>query len=625
MSDTRPPIRYRIAPRHPEAHLFEASVTVDRPDPAGQTFTLPAWIPGSYMIREFARHVVRISARCGRRPIALEKIDKHTWRAASCDGPLNVVCEIYAWDLSVRGAHLDTTHGFFNGPCVFLRVEGQEDSPCAVEILPPSGAAYRRWRVATAMAEAGARRHGFGTYRASSYDELIDHPVEMGEFALTGFSTRGVDHEVAITGRHAADLERLARDLERVTAQHIDFFGTRAPMRRYVFLVTAVGEGYGGLEHRASTALLCSRDDLPRRGVARQDDRYRTFLGLASHEYFHTWNVKRIKPAAFSPYDLGRENYTRLLWAFEGITSYYDDLALVRCGLLTAPQYLSALARTMTAVERGSGRTKQSVAESSFDAWIKYYRQDENAPNAIVSYYAKGSLVALALDLTIRRASNGRKSLDDVMRALWQEFGRTGRGVGEADIEPLAERISGVRLGRFFRSAVHSCDELELAPLLQAFGIKVVRRAAESASDRGGNPARQRDDGAPRAVLGARTEAIGTDVRLAQVFDGGCAQAGGLSAGDVLLAFDGIRVTPGNVERLLERRRPGERVRVHAFRRDELIERDLRLLPAPQDTYALTIDDHAAPARKRLRDAWLAPARGGSGNRRTRHAKAHDA
>lgn len=600
------PIRYRIAPRHPEAHLFEVGVRIEEPDPGGQALSLPAWIPGSYMIRDFARHVVRIAARCGRRPIALEKLDKHTWRAAPCDGPLDVHCEIYAWDLSVRGAHLDTTHGFFNGPCVFLRVEGQADTPCDVEILPPSGSAYRRWRVATAMARAGARRHGFGAYRAGSYDELIDHPVEMGEFALAGFAARGVEHEVAITGRQNADLERLARDLERMTAHHIDFFGGQAPINHYVFLVMAVGEGYGGLEHRASTALLCSRDDLPRRGVEKQDDRYRTFLGLASHEYFHAWHVKRIKPAAFVPYDLSRENYTQQLWAFEGITSYYDDLALVRCGLMTPPQYLSTLARAMTAVERGSGRKKQTVTESSFDAWIKYYRQDENAPNAIVSYYAKGSLVAAALDLTIRRASRGRKSLDDVMRALWEDYGKTGRGLGETEIEALAERASGVRLERFFARALYSCEDLALAPLLNAFGIKVSRSPAASAADRGGGTLpKRRERAEPRAVLGARTDIVGSEVKLGQVFDGGAAQAAGLSAGDTLVAFDGIRVTGANIERLLERRRPGERARIHAFRRDELIERDVRLRAAPADTYALAIDERAQAAAKRRRDAWL--------------------
>jgi predicted metalloprotease with PDZ domain len=606
MAEERPSIRYRIVPRSPQAHLFEVSVVVDHPDPAGQKFTLPAWIPGSYMIREFARHIVRISARAGRRAVAIEKLDKHTWSVVPCRGPLSVVCEIYAWDLSVRGAHLDTTHGFFNGPCVFLRVEGQAEAPCDVEILPPPGAAYRSWRVATAMPRAGARAHGFGTYRAASYDELIDHPVETGEFALTSFRARGCLHEIAITGRHDADLARLARDLKRMAESHIDFFGGRAPVAHYVFLVTALGDGYGGLEHRASTALVCSRDDLPRAGSDPQDERYLTFLGLASHEYFHTWNVKRIKPAVFTPYDLARENYTRLLWAFEGITSYYDDLALVRSGLMTRVQYLKALARTLTAVRRGSGRSKQTVAESSFDAWVKYYRQDENAPNAIVSYYAKGSLVALALDLTIRKATRGRRSLDDVMRALWREYGRTGRGVGEGELEAIAERASGVRLAAFFQRALNSTADLPLEALLTSFGVDVRLLPAKHSGDRGGEASGRAAPAArPRPVLGARTEASGTELKLAQVFDDGAAQAAGLSAGDVLVALDGIRVTASNLDRLLARRQPGERARVHAFRRDELIERSVRLLAAPADTYTLSIDERASSPRKRLREAWL--------------------
>ncbi len=600
------PVRYRIAARHPEAHLFEVSVRVAAPDPAGQTFSLPAWIPGSYMIRDFARHIVRISARAGRRAINIEKLDKHTWRAAPCRGPLTVVCEIYAWDLSVRGAHLDTTHGFFNGTCVFLRADGQAEAPCVVEIIAPRGRAYRHWRVATAMPRAGARLHGFGTYRAENYDALIDHPVEMGEFSLVSFVARGVVHEVAISGRHDADLARLGRDLKRVTEQHIDFFGSRPPIRYYLFLVTAVGEGYDGLEHRASTALLCSRDDLPQRGAETQDERYLTFLGLASHEYFHTWNVKRIKPAAFTPYDLTRENYTRQLWAFEGITSYYDDLALVRCGLMSKDQYLKALARTLTAVQRTNGRTKQTVAESSFDAWVKFYRQDENAPNAIISYYAKGALIALALDLTLRRTTQGRKSLDDVMRVLWRQYGRTGRGVGETEIETLAERVCDVRLKSFFARALYSTEELPLTALLREFGIKVTLGPAQSSSDRGGNASEHDAKTAPpRAVLGVRTESVGGDLKLAQVLDQGSAQAAGLSAGDVLVALDGIRVTTSNLDRLLARLRPGAIVQAHAFRRDELIERRVRLLAAPADTYTLTLDERAPAARVRRRDAWM--------------------
>ncbi|HEY6720922.1 MAG TPA: peptidase M61, partial [Burkholderiales bacterium] len=261
-------IRYSIVPARPEAHLYHVSCTVADPDPAGQQFALPAWIPGSYMIREFARHVVSIRAESGRRPVTIEKLDKHTWRAQAVAGPLTVTCEVYAWDLSVRGAHLDTTHAFFNGACVFLRVIGKESTPCELEILRPKGARYRRWRVATAMRRNVARPYGFGTYLAGDYDELIDHPVEMGEFTLASFRAAGVPHDIVITGRHRADLARLRRDLKRLCEEHIRFFGEPAPMKRYVFLVTALGDGYGGLEHRASTALLCSRDDLPREGEA---------------------------------------------------------------------------------------------------------------------------------------------------------------------------------------------------------------------------------------------------------------------------------------------------------------------------------------------------------------------
>jgi len=599
-------IHYRIVPSHPQAHLYTVTMTVPDPDPAGQRLALPAWIPGSYMIREFARNVVRIQARSGRKAVALEKLDKHTWRAAACSGPLTIECEVYAWDLSVRGAHLDTTHGFFNGTSVFLRALGREHAPCSVEILPPAGARYRGWRVATSLPRDGARLHGFGRYRAADYDELIDHPVEMGELTLATFTARGVPHDVAISGRHGADMPRLVRDLTRVCEHHIDFFGGRAPMERYVFLVTVVGEGYGGLEHRASTALLCSRDDLPRAGDAAGSEAYRGFLGLASHEYFHTWNVKRIRPSAFTPYDLDRENYTRLLWAFEGITSYYDDLALVRSGLMTVEQYLAAIARTTTSVLRGSGRLRQTLEDSSFDAWIKYYRQDENAPNAIVSYYAKGALAALALDLTLRARTRGRRSLDDVMRALWQEHGLTGIGVDERGIERLAERVCGVRLGRFFETALRSTHDLPLAALLRQVGVELDMRRAASPSDRGGHGAGSEDAAlAKKASLGARTESAGGEVRLVQVFDDGAAQAAGLSAGDVLVALDTLRVGPSNLERVLGRYRAGDRARVHAFRRDELFETTVHFQAPPQDTCWLRPLPRPTSRQRALREGWL--------------------
>jgi predicted metalloprotease with PDZ domain len=599
------PTRYRITPKHPEAHLFEVSCSVDDPDPQGQRFALPAWIPGSYLIRDFARNVVAVRAQSGRRSIPITKLDKRTWAAAPAQGGLTVTLQVYAWDLSVRGAHLDTSHAFFNGPSVFLCPLGKEALPCEVEIVRPRGARYRSWRVATAMRRKQAPALGFGLYRAASYDELIDHPVGMGDFTLATFEASGVRHDVAITGRHDADLVRLCTDLRRLCESHIRLFGEPAPVDRYVFLITAVGEGYGGLEHRASTALVCSRDDLPRAGMREPTQSYRTFLGLCSHEYFHTWNVKRIKPAAFTPYDLERENYTRLLWAFEGITSYYDDLQLVRAGLISESDYLEILARNITSLLRTPGRIKQTVEEASFDAWIKYYRQDENSPNAQVSYYLKGSLIGLCLDLMIRTRTRGRKSLDDVMRALWEQYGKTGLGVAENGIEKLAAQVAGTGVRGFFDKALRSTEELPLKRVLATVGVAMLLRTAESPSDQGGKAATATAASSSRRVsLGVRTTEDPAGARLSHVLDAGAAQAAGLSAGDVVVAVDGLKVSAKNIDQRLARYQPGNIATLHAFRRDELMEVEVELRASPVDTCALAVvaSDRAAANRRR---AWL--------------------
>jgi predicted metalloprotease with PDZ domain len=583
-------VRYTIRPTNPEAHLFEVSCSVSSPASSGQRFALPAWIPGSYLIRDFARHIVSIRAESAGRPVRLDKIDKHTWQAAPLKAKeaLTVTCEIYAWDLSVRGAHLDQTHAFFNGTSVFLSPLGHEHAPCLIDLQPPSGKAYKDWQIATALEPAGrekraAKRYGFGLYGAANYDELIDHPVEMGNFTLASFKACGVQHDVAITGRHDCDLQRLSADLKRICEWQITFFGKPAPMARYVFLVTAVGEGYGGLEHRASTALLCSRNDLPAPGMNGMSEGYRTFLGLCSHEYFHTWNVKRIKPASFTPYDLNRENYTSLLWAFEGFTSYYDDLALLRSGAIEPKDWLELTAKTISNIQRTPGRHRQSLADSSFDAWHKFYRPDENTPNAIVSYYAKGALVALALDLTLRFGSKGRCSLDDVMRLLWQRHGQTGIGVGDDDIRLIAEELSGLKLKTFFANAVLGTRELPLAKLLTAFGIQLAWEQTKAPS------------------LGAKMLSEGDSVKIACVFDGGPAQTAGLSGGDVLLALDGLRVTPGKLEAMLARRKSGQTVKLHIFRRDEMMEFNLCLASPAADDCRLRL----APRGNALRRNWL--------------------
>ncbi len=598
-------VHYQVIPSSPQAHIFEVRLSIPNSAPDGQRLTLPAWIPGSYMIRDFARNIVRLEASNNGQPLAVEKTDKQTWQCHPCSGELVVTYQVYAWDLSVRSAHLDSTHGYFNGTSVFIKVVGQEQQPCEVELLPPQGDGYKEWRVATTLPRKQAQHLGFGSYQAKDYDELIDHPVEMGCFSHATFDVNGTPHEIAITGRHNCDMQRLCRDLKLICENQVEMFGELPQMERYLFQVMAVGDGYGGLEHRSSTSLLCKRGDLPQPGVEEVTKEYRQFLGLCSHEYFHLWNVKRIRPQAFKSADLSREAYSRLLWAFEGITSYYDDLTLLRSGLIDAESYLELLAKTITRVVRHSGRLKQTVEESSFDAWTKFYKQDENAPNSIVSYYAKGALIALALDLTIRRDSKGGKSLDDLMRALWQSYGKPDIGLGEGDIEKLAAEVTGLDLSAFFDQALRGTNDLSLEELLETVAIGYELRSAAGSKDEGGLKKDEEKPSRPKADLGVLHVADDAGAKLTAVMDSGAAMQAGLSAGDVLIALDGIKIISDNLDQLLERAQIGNRVEIHAFRRDELMQFEVEMRPAEPNTCYLWLEQDISQEQQSRRQDWM--------------------
>lgn len=579
-------IHYQVVPSNPEAHLFEVTLTVEQPAVTGQRLTLPAWIPGSYMIRDFAKNIVTIEAESNGSPISFHKTDKQSWQFDTCSGPLIVRYTIYAWDLSVRTAHLDQTHGYFNGTSLFLEVEEQSNQPCSVEITAPNRDYGAQWQVATTLPTLASAPYKFGLYQAANYDELIDHPVEMGTFTLIKFTAAGIPHEVAITGRHDCDAQRLIEDLTRICESQIDMYG-EAPFERYLFQVMVIGNSYGGLEHRSSTSLLCNRDDLPHQGMEKMTNGYRQFLGLCSHEYFHSWNIKRIKPAAFIPYDLSQESHTSLLWFFEGITSYYDDLTLLRSGCIDRDSYLELLGQTITRVERGAGRFKQTVSESSFDAWSKFYKQDENAPNAIVSYYAKGALIALALDLTIRSKSAQQKSLDDVKRELWQQHGKPLIGVDEDGLEALIEEVTGIELKTFFDHALRTTEDIALDSLLTQFGIQLTRRAATSNSDLGGKAS----DNNLSTTLGIKYSAKPNGLRVSIVHDNSAAQSAGISAQDRIIALNGIEVTADNFEKQLERIGAEQEITIHLFRRDELFKIELITQKALETTCYLEVAD----------------------------------
>jgi predicted metalloprotease with PDZ domain len=586
--------------------LYEVSCRIEHPDPDGQQFRLPAWIPGSYLIRDYARHIVQIAAAAGGDQVALRKLDKHSWRAAPVHGALLVTAVVYAADTSVRGAWLDKDSGFFNGVCLFLQVCGQEQARYVIHVDPPELPPGVCWQLVTSLPRLTGAIGEFGAFHADGYVDLIDHPVLMGRLTVIEFEAGGIPHALAVTGVPVVDQARLRADLARICTWHIDFFGRPAPMDSYRFLLRPVADGYGGLEHRASSVLICRRDDLPHPGVADASPGYRQFLGLVSHEYFHTWHVKRIRPAEFVDADLARETYTRQLWIFEGITSYYDDLALLRAGLVTREQYLEVLGRNLTRLYRSGGRRHQTLEDASFDAWIKFYRPDENSPNATISYYLKGSLVALALDLEIRLRSAGAHSLDTVMRELWHEFGADdSAGLADGDFERLAEQVSGLDLKAFFHQNLRTMVDPPLGILLAQFGVLLHMRSQESESDAGGT--RGRAKGKPRAWLGLRLKNKDGRAIVSHALDGGPAQLAGISAGDELVAINGRRAGAHDFDKMLERLSPDAECSCYIFRDQELMSVTLQTMPAPRDTCYLDLDLHADAGVLARRDSWLGP------------------
>ncbi len=597
------PHQYSIVAIDPGAHLFSVSVTVAKPYPAGQEFAIPAWIPGSYLIRDLARQVVAVRAEADGREIGLSKTDKSTWQADPCESPLTLTAQIYAYDLSVRGAHVDTTHAFFDGACVFPAVIGQENLVCELDILPPQKSVGSNWRVATSMQPLHAQQYEFGTYIAADYAELIDHPVEMGDILIGEFEACNIPHAIAVIGHTHFDMARICHDLKTLCEKQINFLGKPKSLDRYLFLLRVEEDGYGGLEHRWSSSLSCSRKDLPRRGETKVSDDYRKFLGLCSHEYFHLWNVKRIKPEKFTPYDLRAETYTGLLWVFEGITSYYDDLFLLRSGLISADSFLELLAKTITRVSRNRGRHLQNIEESSFDAWSRFYKQDANSSNAIVSYYTKGSLIALALDLTIRKDTAGACSLDDVMRECWSRYGETGEGLPERGLESLARSVSGLELEDFFERYVRGTVDLPLRGLLATAGINLHMRAANNSKDMGGKPAS--NSSTPPPWLGATVKARAGTSRFAVVHSDSPAESAGIAPGDEAVALDGLRLTARNLDDRLRDHHAGDTVTITTFREELLMRHQVKLGEAPEDTCYLEIETDADSQAEKHRNAWF--------------------
>ena len=591
-------VHYRVAAGDLHAHLFDVTLTIDQPA-ADQQVSLAVWIPGSYLLREFSRHLQLLQARQGRRRLTIMQLNKCTWQIRCKPGtPLVLTYQVYAHDNSVRTTWLDAARGFFNGTSMCLRVHGQEAARHLLEIVEP--ACEPRWSCACGLTPVKTNKQGFGTYSAANYDELVDCPVELGAFWSGSFTACGVPHRFVVAGALSGfDGAKLLADTQKICEQEIRFWhGNTAtknkvpltPFASYLFMLNAVDDGYGGLEHRNSTALICNRKDLPRLDMpkaneAKVSEGYATLRGLISHEYFHTWNVKRLRPAEFTRYDYAQENYTQLLWFFEGFTSYYDDLLLRRAGLLDNAGYLKLLNKTINQVMQTPGTRVQSVAEASFDAWVKYYRQDENTPNATVSYYTKGALVALCFDLTLR--SEGHTTLDDVMRGLWLRC-KAGP-MTEEDFAAVLQSLGKRSFAADIQSWVHGKSDLPLRTLLAEHGVAVHDDPAQLA---------QR--------LGLRVSE-GNGLIVKTVLSGGAAEKAGFAAGDDWLGIE----QPGSknalpsgwrmhvLNDLLLYAGPAKKV-IALVSRDKRLVRLTMTFPPAATTWRLAVKDAAKV------EAWLA-------------------
>ena len=561
-----PAIQYTVWPADLHGHRYQLKVQIAKPDPEGQVLQMPAWIPGSYLIRDFSKQIESIEAYSlgSKKKLSLERLNNDQWRLPKVSGPVEVLTTIYAYDSSVRAAYLDTERAFFNASSLCLEVQGQENLACSLAIAPPEGGFTDHWSVQTSLRAAKVDSRGFGFYLAQNYEDLLDHPVAIGEFQIIRWISGGIPHSMAIQGCiNSVDVKRLAQDLQAICTCTINLFEPKtkqAPFRSYLFLTNAVLNGYGGLEHRNSTALLCRRDQIPQVDMPLDESAYREFLGLCSHEYFHAWLVKRIQPKAFQPYDLSKRNHTRLLWLFEGFTSYYDDLQLFRSKCIDLKTYLDLVSTNWNGILRGPGRNKQSLADSSFDAWTKYYQADENTPNAVVSYYGKGALLALGLDLQIRAFSKNKKSLDDLMRLIWQRHGVTLDGISEDGLDNLVHELLGSDFSKTWADIksryIFGTEDIPLQKWVSSKSI-LVKQKAQSKLEK------------IKLQLGMRHADVNGWLKVTHVLDGGAAQLAGLAPGDLLASINGQRVTSGRLDKILSSLTEGQSIHF-CFYRDDL-------------------------------------------------------
>ncbi|MGH7998779.1 MAG: M61 family metallopeptidase [Brasilonema sp.] len=571
---TAPTIYYQVAMPQPETHLFEVTLRlVDYSSPI-LDLKLPVWTPGSYLVREYAKHLQDFAAFTNDKPLSWQKISKNHWQVETSYVPEVIIhYRIFANELSVRTNHLDSSHGYFNGAALFFRILGWEREPIQVTIIPP----HPEWKVTTATPPV---RQKVNTFCASDFDTLVDSPFEIGSHQLHHFEVLGKPHELAIWGKGNFQLQQMIADIEKIIKVEAQMFGG-LPYQRYVFLVHLLAQAYGGLEHKDCCSLIYQRFGF------RDRDKYERFIQLVAHEFFHLWNVKRIRPKALEVFDYDQENHTSSLWFCEGTTSYYDLLIPFRAGIYNAKSFLNNLSKEISRHETTPGRKVQSLAESSFDAWIKLYRQDANSGNSQISYYLKGEMVSLLLDLLIRSRHRNQKSLDDVMLQMWHQFGKQEIGYTPKELQEVIEFIAGMDLTDFLNSYIDQTEDLPFNEYLEPFGLELVEEKDEE------------------PYLGVKINSENGRELIKFVEAGSPAQLAGIDSGDELLAIDGLRVTANGLGDRLKDYQPKDTIQVTIFHQDELYTLRVTLASPRVKKYQIKPVENPSPTQKENFAGWL--------------------
>ena len=594
-------IAYTVSMPRPHTHLFEIDISVKRGStlvaPAEELLVMPVWTPGSYLVREFERHVQDFEAKdAAGKPLAWEKINKNTWRVTTDRSrDWHATYKVYANELSVRTSELNSSHGYWNNANLLMYLEGFLQHPSTVRVVAPDV-----WKIATGLPGVPGQRN---TFRAENFDVLYDSPFEVSNFKSILFNVKGIPHRIVIDGAGNYDPERVRTDVQKIVETQVELMGGEVPYRDYTFILHLRANAGGGLEHANSTSLAYSpfgftissgtRATSASPNAVPAEAEYRGFLSLISHEFFHLWNVKRIRPDVLGPFDYTKENYTKLLWVAEGVTDYYSDLALKRAGLITEGDFISATARAIGFLQNTPGRLVQSVEESSFDAWVKFYRPDENTLNSQVSYYDKGAILGLLLDLEIRKRTNGAKSLDDVLHALYTEFFKKNRNYTPADFQKACEAAAGGSLEDFFSKYVRGKDELNYNAAFEAVGLRLETTTLGA----NGQPVE-------RALFGAELRQEQDRLMVTRVFAGTPAYNQGLNTGDQIIALDNVRVTRDFFNARLAEKKPGDVLNLTIFRFDELSTLLIKL-GARSDSYRIVPLPSQTEAQRRMLRSWL--------------------